>query len=133
MAIHEIRRELTQHVRERKEIKMNRLIEIPSESGSIIAEVVEPDTEEAIVRASRLSGAVESVKFTFEEALEKVRPAANAIIGKLRSLSDPPDQVSLEFGLKLGAKAGAFIASADSEANFKVALVWRRASEKEKG
>src|SRR5262245_17611227 len=53
----------------------------------------------------------------FEEARRKVKPATLAIISTLRELSDSPDETSVEFGVKLSAKAGVVIASADTEAN----------------
>ncbi|MFN3763514.1 MAG: CU044_2847 family protein, partial [Anaerolineae bacterium] len=56
----------------------------------------------------------------------KVRPVAEAVVRKLRGLSDPPDQVEVEFGLKLSAEAGAFLAAAGTEANYKVTLTWKR-------
>ncbi|MCK7576896.1 MAG: hypothetical protein MZV65_14195 [Chromatiales bacterium] len=35
-----------------------------------------------------------------------------------------PTEIGLEFGVKFSAKAGAIIASVDSEAVFKVSLKW---------
>ena len=70
----------------------------------------------------------EKAEQTFESALGQIKPAAAAVIAKLRDLSDPPEQVGIEFGIKLGAKAGAFITSADAEATFKITLTWKRES-----
>lgn len=109
---------------------MKRLIEFPLEDGSTITvEVDEPVPEGGTVRGLRLAEP-EMASVTFEAALEKVKPAAGGIIARLRELADPPDQVVVEFGLKLGAKAGALIASADTEANFKIALTWKRREQK---
>jgi hypothetical protein len=52
--------------------------------------------------------------------------ARSAVVTKLRGLADQPDEMVVEFGIKLGAKAGVVIASADTEANFTVSLTWRR-------
>jgi len=68
---------------------------------------------------------------TFEAALDKIRPAAQAIIQKLRALHDPPDEIEVEFGLKLNAQAGAFIAAAGTEANYRVTLTWKREEKKQ--
>ena len=68
----------------------------------------------------------EAVVPTFEAALDKVRPVADAVITKLKGLATAPDQIQVEFGLKLTAQAGAIIAAAGGEANFKVALTWKR-------
>jgi len=62
----------------------------------------------------------------FEEALEKVKPAATAIICKLRDLRDSPDEVIVEFGLKMNANAEAIIASASAEANYWIELKWSK-------
>jgi Trypsin-co-occurring domain 1 len=56
----------------------------------------------------------------------RVQPAAQALVSRLRSLVDAPEEIGVEFGLELRAEAGAFIAAASSTANFKVTLTWRR-------
>ena len=106
---------------------MKRLIEFPLEDGStILVEVERPEPEGDIVQAASPDEVVAKAVHTFETALEKVKPAASAIIAKLRDLSDPPDEIGVEFGLKLSAEAGAFVASAGAEANYKVTLNWKR-------
>ena len=111
---------------------MKRLIEFDLEDGgSILVEVEEP--EGAVVPAARAGGVPEKARQTFEAALEKIKPAAGTIIAKLRGLSDPPDEVGVEFGLKLSAEAGAFVASAGTEANYKVTLTWKREKKERKG
>ena len=66
---------------------------------------------------------------TFEDAISRVRPAAEAVVAQLQSLASAPDEV--EFGLALSAGAGAFIAAASAEANFKISLTWRRHAARE--
>lgn len=68
---------------------------------------------------------------TFEAALDKIRPAAQTIIQKPRALHDPSDEIEVEFGLKLSAQAGAFIAAAGTEANYKITLTWKREEKKQ--
>ena len=107
---------------------MNRLIEFPlKEGGSILIQVDEPEPEGGTVRVSRSSGEVaESAQLTFEEALGKTRPAIDRVIAMLRDLVHPPDEVGVEFGLKLNSAVGAFIASVGAEANFQVKLTWKQ-------
>jgi hypothetical protein len=105
---------------------VKRLIEFPLEDGTSMAvEVDEPGTE-GMVRAARPGEITEKATQTFEAALERLKPAAAAIISQLRGVSDPPEQIGVEFGVKLSAGAGAVIASAGAEANYKVTLTWRR-------
>ena len=107
---------------------MKRLVEFPLDDGStIVVEVDEPEPEGGTVRVSRPGELAEKAQVTFEEALNRIRPAAEGIVARLRGLSDPPDQVSVEFGLKLSAQAGAIVAAAGAEANYKISLTWKRA------
>ena len=102
---------------------MKRLIEFPLQAGgSVIVEVDEPAPEGGVVRAARPGEIAARAGQTFEDTLDKIKPAAQAIIAKLRSLSDPPDEV----GVKLSAEARTFVASAGAEANYKVTLKWKK-------
>jgi hypothetical protein len=105
---------------------MKRLIEFPLEDGTTIMVEAEVPEEPGMAPAARGESGVQRAQKTFEEALDRIRPAAQVLIQKLRALSDPPDQIQVEFGLSLNAQAGAFIAAASTEAHYKVTLTWRR-------
>lgn len=109
---------------------MKRLIEYPLKDGNLVLiEVEEPERPSAPTMRGLTGPAhevVERASQTFEDALEKVKPVAAVIIAKLKELKTPPEQIGLQFGIKLLAKAGAVIASDDSQANFKVTLTWKR-------
>lgn len=107
---------------------MKRLLEFTLEDGNTIwVEVDEPETPGGAARVSRNDQkTVEKANQSFETALDKVKPTANAVIAKLRSLVDAPDEISVEFGLKFSAEAGVVLASAGIEANYKVTLKWQK-------
>lgn len=106
---------------------MKRVVEFTLEDGgTILVEVDEPELPGGPVRASRVGDLPEKARLTFEEAVNRVRPGAEAIIARLRDFGDPPDQIGVEFGLKLTGTTGAIIASASVEANYKVSLTWVR-------
>jgi hypothetical protein len=110
---------------------MTHLIEYDLEDGgSILVQVKEPLSEGRVVKAASAGEVIEKAEQTFEEALDRVKPAAGAIINKLRELTDPPDEIEVEFGLTMNAKAGAFVASAGVEANYAVTLTWKREAPK---
>jgi hypothetical protein len=95
------------------------------DGGTIIVEVEEPETG-GTTRASRRPGELaEEAKETFEQALSKIRPATEKVIGTLRSLAHKPDEIEMEFGFNMSAAAGVVIASASAEANYKVTLRWK--------
>ena len=111
---------------------MKRLIEFDLEDGgSIVVEVDEPEPVGGVVKAARPGEVMEKAHHSFEAALDRIRPAASIIIKKLRGLHDPPDEVEVEFGLKMNAEAGAVVASAGAEANYKVTLTWKREQKKD--
>jgi NTP-dependent ternary system trypsin peptidase co-occuring protein len=108
------------------------LIEIPLATGeTVIVEVdgaetsAQPLSPRRGIREVIEEQIVDRVEQIFEAALNKVRPAAGAIIEKLQDLSRAPSEIGVEFGIKIGAKGNAFITSADTEANFKVILKWQ--------
>jgi hypothetical protein len=80
-----------------------------------------PAGERRVGRAEMIQEAGES----FEAALEKIRPVAEAVIGKLQGLNTRPHEIGVEFGIKLGGKVDIWVAAAESEATFKVALKWK--------
>lgn len=104
---------------------MKHFVEFKLDDGSpIVFEVDEPEVG-GTTRASRRPGEiVEEAKETFEEALTKIRPATERVIATLRGLSQKPDEIEMEFGFNLSAAAGVVIASASTEANYKVTLKW---------
>jgi hypothetical protein len=93
--------------------------------ATVIVEVDETESEAGEERAAR-PGEIERADRSFQDALERVKPAASALAEKIRSLADPPDETTMEFGIKLTGKAGAVIASAGIEANYKITLTWNR-------
>lgn len=110
---------------------MKQFVEFSLEDGGVILVEVEVPEEPGMVPVARTPKEMtQRAGQTFEAALDKIRPAAQAVIAKLRALHDPPDQITVEFGLKLSAEAGAIIAAATTEANYKVTLTWKREEKK---
>jgi hypothetical protein len=109
---------------------MKHFVEFKLDDGSpIVFEVDEPEVG-GTTRASRRPGEIaEEAKETFEQALTKIRPATERVIATLRGLSQKPDEIEMEFGFNLSAVAGVVIASASTEANYKVTLKWNSKKE----
>ncbi len=55
--------------------------------------------------------------------VKKIQPVANTLFGALSELNTP-QEINLEFGIKLGGKTGIVFASAETECNFKIGLKW---------
>ena len=72
------------------------------------------DRQDLTVRAAR----------TFDESVQAIQPAAEALLRTMTGLSNTPDQINVEFAVELSAQAGACIATLGTTANFKVSLTW---------
>uniref|UniRef100_UPI004056FD70 CU044_2847 family protein n=1 Tax=Candidatus Electronema sp. TaxID=2698783 RepID=UPI004056FD70 len=104
---------------------MKQLIEFELDGQPVYVETEITETE-SIRRASRNGGENEPEKAAsyFTDAVARIKPAAEVVLNAFREMNTP-DEIALEFGLKFTAKAGAvFVASAGSEATFKVSLKW---------
>jgi hypothetical protein len=66
---------------------------------------------------ARSSAAVDSAMASIREIADRVSSTTSQIVNR-------PDEVSVEFGLKLDAAGGALIARAEVEAHFVVTLKW---------
>lgn len=107
---------------------MGELVEFPLDDGGVVVVEVSDAGTGGGPTFRGLDGArvTDQAHRTFQDAVGRVRPAAQALIAQLRSLADPPDETLVTFGLNLHAQAGAFIAETGADANFTVALTWRR-------
>lgn len=68
---------------------------------------------------------VEKSKKAIDKAMDTIQGMATRTIAAAKKISDPPDAIEVEFGIKLDAQAGALVAQAGSEASIKVKMVWR--------
>jgi len=107
---------------------MRRLIEFPAPDGaSLLVEVDEP--EGAGPRPAGVGdGAIERATMAIDQAISKVRPLAESLLSELQGLARRPDQVEVEFGIKLNASAGIVVANTAVEGNCKIKLSWKQPS-----
>ncbi|NJM73018.1 MAG: hypothetical protein HC862_24325 [Scytonema sp. RU_4_4] len=104
---------------------LNRLIEYKiDDEHTILVEVVEP-MPGGLAPVGRTADTVAKAQKTLSEAVDNVKPVAEAIIGKLSNLSTPPSEIAVEFGLKLSANAGAILTAVGVECNYVVKLTWK--------
>ena len=63
---------------------------------------------------------------TMQQAIGKVKPAAEALAQTFSDMPMRPESVEVSFGIQLDAELGALIASTSMSAHFEVTLRWRR-------
>jgi hypothetical protein len=104
------------------------LIAVPLEdAAAVVMEIDEEAADSGVVRSARPGEVVATATMSLGDALEQLQPMAQTIIRKLRDLAERPDEIEVEFGLKMTLAAGLVIAHSSAEANFKVILRWHQA------
>jgi len=110
-----------------------RYVEFPLEDGgSILIET--PDQQEKLqsgfVKGAQTEAARETALQagrTFDASVENVRKAAELLVSKLRTISSPPDEMTVSFGLKASGDLGNLaIGKVGAEANYAVTLKWKK-------
>lgn len=108
-----------------RKVVVEYVVDQVTDHPSTVLVEVEADPDAGVVPIS--NGVLSDAPNTFQEALERVKPALQAVADALRDVNHP-DTIALEFGLKLTAATGVVIASAATEVTFKVTLSWKKAS-----
>lgn len=101
---------------------MNKLIEINVPGGTIFVESSEANGH--TVRGAGVGKISEKAGASLSDALSVIRPMAEATMDTCRELRVVPTEVEVQFGLKFSASAGIVIASAATEGNLQIKLVW---------
>lgn len=104
------------------------LAEFPSEHGRVVLVQVsgEEESDGPVLRGGLgWSGHLVRAETTFEAALETIAVVAQGVLGQLAGMARSPEEVRVEFGLELTAKAGTILATAGAAAHLKVELTWR--------
>jgi hypothetical protein len=100
---------------------------IPFDLGDNTMVFVETaDADPVISPVSRADAVLASTSTSFETALAQVRRAASTAVAAFRDMSARPDEVQIEFGVKLNAEAGAVIAKTAVDGHLRVLLSWHR-------
>ena len=106
---------------------MKQLIEFPLDNNeTILVEVdISEENKYGERKVSRKGDLIKQATLNFKDSLLKIEPVAETIIGRLTRLSKHPEEIEVDFGIKMNAEAGAIIASSGIEANFEIKLKWK--------
>jgi Trypsin-co-occurring domain 1 len=102
----------------------------PLENGEhllVRVQSADADWGDVVTRGGGVGARLEVAQSTFEAALDPIRVVALGVLERLSGLEHAPDEVKVDFGLELSAKAGAILAVSGT-ANLNVSLTWRSGS-----
>ena len=108
-------------------------VDFPLEQNTTIRVEVESPEASGVVRGGGSRGpqdVVESASVAFEQALAKLKPMCAAIVRQVRESVEQPEEIAVEFGVKLSAEAGVILTSTSGEANLKISVKWKRKEQK---
>lgn len=77
--------------------------------------------------------AVEEAKARFEDALDTLRPVADALMDQVAGLVSAPDEVEATVGIKFSGELGVIIARSSLEATLLVKLRWKTNAQQDHG
>jgi hypothetical protein len=102
------------------------LIEVPLDGGGrLLVQASDDDLPGDLQLASLRPGEIVArAGKSVEQAMDEVKPAIQAVLGRLAAMA--PAEVTVEFGLLLGAETGVIIAKGSGEVHFDVTLTWKR-------
>ncbi|MDA3647774.1 hypothetical protein LZ318_37080 [Saccharopolyspora indica] len=97
------------------------LVKMPLEDGGeLLIESVEERGSIPVGAGGRVVQASETV----QKAMGSIRSAAEAVLGELRAMEQPPSKVNVQFGIKVTGEANLAVAKSAGEANFNVTIEW---------
>ena len=103
---------------------MSQLVKMDlADGGSVLVEV-EDAASEHVTRGGRAEDLVTDASDTLEHALDQLGPVVKGVVSRLREAADWPDEVTVEFSIKLSADANVIIARTAGEANFRISMSW---------
>jgi hypothetical protein len=105
---------------------MSQIVEFELESGGVVYVEGERGSSGQSRPAGMGKKAVEKASETFESALERVKPAAKAVVEAFRELNEP-DEIGLEFGIQFKTSVDAYVLTGEGNAAFKLSLKWKKA------
>jgi NTP-dependent ternary system trypsin peptidase co-occuring protein len=104
---------------------VSELMSFPLDAENSVLVEVDLDQPE-IGPVSRTGDLIKSATTSFDGALAHVRQAASIALSNFRDMDVRPDEVQVDFGVKLNAQAGAVIAKTGVDGHLKITLTWRR-------
>src|SRR4051794_31050734 len=108
---------------------MAEYVRFDTDKGSVVVEVAEG--EAGLELASR-DGVIAGAKRKLQDSLVEVRDAAVSTLEVFRDGTVLPDDIEVEFGIKLNAEVGAVVAKTALEGHFVVKLHWHGDTEVER-
>ena len=92
------------------------------DGGRVYVEVA--DTARPVMRGAAVGANVIEAGQSLEQVVGRIGPIVQSMVAEIRRSAEWPDEVEIEFAVKISADSNLVIAKAGGEANFRIALRW---------
>lgn len=103
---------------------MGELLEFRSDGGDVVLVEVDQAARGEVTRGGRPGAAVIEAGKSLDQVVGQLGPVIKGIVSELRSTAGWPDEVEVEFAVKMSADSNLIIARAAGEANFRIKVRW---------
>ncbi|WP_062518393.1 CU044_2847 family protein [Demequina gelatinilytica] len=101
------------------------MLSFTSDDGAaVLVETAEEASAGPVMRGGRATAAVVEATESLEAVVGRIGPVVKSIVDGIRTAAGTPDEVEVEFAVRLSADSNLVIAKAGGEANFRIALRW---------
>jgi Trypsin-co-occurring domain 1 len=97
-----------------------------NQGGTVLVEVADPVGGQVVRRGGRPAAVISEAGDTIEQVFGGIGPVVQGVVSQLRANPDWPEQVEVEFAVKISADSSVIIARAGGEANFRVCMRWSK-------
>lgn len=102
------------------------LVQFTNQDGSTVLVEVENLSSGPLTRGGRTESAVVEAGTSLDNVLGTLGPTLGSLVARVRGAVDSPDEVEIEFAVKLSTDANVIIARAGGEANFRISMKWSK-------
>ena len=102
---------------------MGDLLAFASGDDGGVVYVETADLERPLTRGGAASSIIEAGQ-SLEQVVGRIGPIVQSMVAEIRSSAQWPDEIEIEFAVKISADSNLVIAKAGGEANFRIALRW---------
>lgn len=103
---------------------MGDLLAFTSEDGGGVVYVEAADADRPVTRGGTIGSNVIEAGQSLEQVVGRIGPIVQSMVAEIRRSAEWPDEVEVEFAVKISADSNLVIAKAGGEANFRIALRW---------
>jgi hypothetical protein len=102
---------------------MHKLIEIKTQSGTLLVEGVDILDSYAEQEGTRLAGG-DKIKKKLNEMLSNLTDFCESILQSITNIKTQPNSTTIEFGLSFSAEGNLYVVKAAGEASIKITMNW---------